>query len=277
MKKTKRSLFFSTLAMVILLVVALSTATYAWYASQNVATGTGAKLVTAQTTDANIGLSVDATPSYKTQVELADSTGIRPMVPTTIESRGTVTNATLTFKEAVLGDNGSVFKEVKSASPWTQSNFKIKNLDPDVNRHTEITITVDDIAAEKADGTALDTTVADNLKGMLRVAIFVKEPYTVTAGSFKFLGVYGTGTAYYGDPVQGKAPTAYGPTGDNGLEQMPGGVLAANLDPFKIVGNAELDITAYAWLEGTTFDANYQDMSVTFNLTFTAGGNVANT
>ena len=42
--------------MVVLLIVAISTATFAWYSSQNEARAENAKLSTASTDDANIGI-----------------------------------------------------------------------------------------------------------------------------------------------------------------------------------------------------------------------------
>ena len=69
MKRTRKSLFISTVLMVVLLVVAISTATFAWYSAQSTATAQNAKLTTAATTDANIALStVDGTWSNVVQL-----------------------------------------------------------------------------------------------------------------------------------------------------------------------------------------------------------------
>lgn len=56
MKHVKKSMFISTILMVVMLIAALSTATFAWYTSNNTAASTSTMVGAAQANDANIGI-----------------------------------------------------------------------------------------------------------------------------------------------------------------------------------------------------------------------------
>lgn len=56
MKHVKKSMFISTILMVVMLIAALSTATFAWYTSNNTAASTTTMVGAAQANDANIGI-----------------------------------------------------------------------------------------------------------------------------------------------------------------------------------------------------------------------------
>lgn len=294
MKKTRKSLFISTVLMVVLLVVAISTATFAWYSAQSTATAQNAKLTTAATTDANIALStVDGT--WSNVVQLTAATDIHPMVPISLPTKNSVAETTdVSFNEGVLElSNGApVFKtQVNSVSPWKPTYFKVKNQDASTARYVPITITVTDInvydpaapTTPLTDGES-ETFVAD-FKKMLRIAIFatntmnlgtanpLAEPTTDT----KFLGLYvNNGTAYYGTPVGGKSPTDYGAGPDhNGLQAFGADTTTADWKFNLRGGGTESDIVAYAWFEGELLTTTHQNTMIGFNLYFSAGGQVS--
>lgn len=294
MKKTRKSLFISTVLMVVLLVVAISTATFAWYSAQSTATAQNAKLTTAATTDANIALStVEGT--WSNVVQLTAATDIHPMVPISLpEKNSVVLNTDVSFNEGVLElNNGTpVFKStVNSVTPWKPTYFKVKNQDASTARYVPITITVTDINVydPAAPTTPLvdqsgETFVAD-FKKMLRIAIFatntmnlgtanpLAEPTTDT----KFLGLYvNNGTAYYGTPVGGKSPTDYGAGPDhNGLQAFGADTTTADWKFNLRGGGTESDIVAYAWFEGELLTTTHQNTMIGFNLYFSAGGQVS--
>lgn len=80
MKRMKKSMFFTTIAMVVLLVVALSTATFAWYISNNTAMTDIATVTAAASVDANIGIGWTA-GSPSTSISFKDVVDFTPAVP----------------------------------------------------------------------------------------------------------------------------------------------------------------------------------------------------
>lgn len=291
MKRTRKSLFISTVLMVVLLVVAISTATFAWYSAQSTATAQNAKLTTAATTDANIALStVDGI--WSNVVQLTAATDIHPMVPISLPAKNSVAATTdVSFNEGVLElSNGApVFKSaVNSVTPWKPTYFKVKNQDASTARYVPITITVTDInvydpaapTTPLTDGGG-ETFVAD-FKKMLRIAIFatntmnlgVADPLAEPTTDTKFLGLYvNNGTAYYGTPVGGKSPTDYGVGPDhNGLQAFDADTTTADWKFNLRGGGTESDIVAYAWFEGELLTTTHQNTMIGFNLYFSAGG-----
>jgi len=83
--KHKKSLFITTVMMVVLLVAALSTATYAWYTSSNVVSTVETTVNSAESTGANISIGwSQSTPvgtSTMTFYDASEDPGFQPMVP----------------------------------------------------------------------------------------------------------------------------------------------------------------------------------------------------
>lgn len=98
MKHTKKSMFISTILMVVLLVAALSTATYAWFSSNNTVTATQTTMTAATTSDANIGIgwSEASAKSGNTAISFESMTGLKPLMPLNRPSSGLAAEATST-------------------------------------------------------------------------------------------------------------------------------------------------------------------------------------
>lgn len=127
MKHMKRSMFISTILMVVVLVVALSTATFAWYTASNTGSASTGNLVAADSSAANIavGWTNDATTTSITFA--AAPVTVDPMVPVatpSLESESKTTYDSLTFKTAPMDATGK-FGTVVGATPWTVSNAQV--------------------------------------------------------------------------------------------------------------------------------------------------------
>lgn len=89
MKHIKKSMFISTVLMVVMLIAALSTATFAWYTSNNTVTTTATVAGAAQSNDANIGIgwykgAPNNSITFHGLVDPADDTGdLFPVAPAT--------------------------------------------------------------------------------------------------------------------------------------------------------------------------------------------------
>lgn len=278
--KTK-SIFISTIAMVVLLVVALATGTFAWYTSQNTATGESASLSTAASTSATIALSWSQSGTGS-QVTFG-STEVSPMIPTTALATydtGAAGVAPL-FETGVLGVNGGgqeYFRTVTGATAWRQVDsthtshiLYLRNLNPNADATITTSVTLPTTLNEGA-------TIVDN-NDILRVAIY---SVVGTATVHTLIGVWGVssaGNAYYGDL------TAYPGTGDDTAYRVQ--TFMASASSLTLTGNGASAVTfvlpastnavieIYAWLEGTVLDNDRSSLSTTgsevpFDVAFSA-------
>ncbi len=279
MKRTRKSLFISTILMVVLLIVAISTATFAWYSSQNQAKAENAKLTTASTTAANIGIYFEGggggAGSAVSKVIFGAVTSLKPLVPTTDPE--TTDPADLKFNEGIVTmnlNNQRVFKQVNHPeTPWKQieaetenTELYIENLDPDASRKVAIETKINvgeanfEVGAPGLNAVeATQTTIKNEAKDALRVAIYVKEG----SADAQYLGTYGKGAAKYGIPEEGEPAATFGT------------VFSTNDGTFTkfdaVGGGSPVALHIYAWLEGPDIEASHSLVSVTFSLTFTAG------
>jgi len=278
--KTK-SLFISTIAMVVLLVVALATGTFAWYTSQqNVsAEQTALSAAISNSTAIGIGWTETAQAPSVTFKPQATGSGLRPMIPTIDPATYTGTTA-LPFNEAVLKTNleptSYIFDGVP-ATPWTPQENVAENPANTLYIHNidtaqDINVTV-----------AVDlTTPADGyLDSLIRVSIF----YNNGGGAHAYVGTWsGGGTAYAGDIDALKATngaddltTFFYPSGaTNSLTSSAATITvlqdngqSANVIP--IIGGGNKQLYVYAWLEGGLLTTeNMEDSAATFTISFTA-------
>jgi len=279
--KTK-SLFISTIAMVVLLVVALATGTFAWYTSQSTASGESAALSTAASTSATIALTWDQSGTGS-QVTFGVS-NVDPMIPTTALATydTSIAGVPPVFESGVLGVTGGgqeYFRTVSTATPWRQKDLNIaenntlylRNLNPNAGARITTTVTLPDTSNE-------GDTIVDN-NDILRVAIYSVVGDSTVHTLIGVWGVTSAGPAYYGDL------TAYPGTGDyadylvgtfmGDASQLTLTGTGASTTTFDVpaVTNARIEI--YAWLEGTVLDNPRSALSttgdeVTFNVGFSA-------
>lgn len=265
MKKMKKSLFMTTIAMVVMLVVALSTATYAWFTAQNTVQATPVTISSASSTSANIAIGWAANATT-TQVSFANAT-LNPMVPTTDPS--TTTSEALDFNKGQLSISPAgvpYFNGVSSETPWTPSEYEgdgstlyVKNNNP----NAAVSVQLSSLTVA---GTNFDT-----IGGLLRVAFYTAG---ASAGTYVYLGTYGSGNAYYGQPhaYDAEEEDAYTLAAEAAF--MTAGNLitlkntAAGIAPFTLAANGSVQLFIYAWLEGTGLTDALASQSITFSFAF---------
>jgi hypothetical protein len=244
--KTK-SLFISTIAMVVMLIVALSVGTFAWYTAQDQVNATEATVGAQVSSDTALGIGW-TTAATAASVSLSSQTKVvRPMIP-----KAAPTDAEPEFNEAILKDGGNVIGTIQGAEPWTPYNgdpdnpidkLYVNNLDIGV----EVTVTPKvTIASADPDPDA------DNLKDLLRVALYV-----VNGSSYTHLGTWGSGTAYacdietegYGN---GSPTQITDPENNHNFDLIASGSTGTTFDlKGKGTDGCNAQIAIYAWLEGT--------------------------
>jgi len=265
--KTK-SLFISTIAMVVLLVVALATGTFAWYSASQTATAGNATVSSAASTSASIGL-YWAGDSPSAAVSFGKGADIGPMIPTVaLADYNTVTptGSAPAFTTALIGNNGTndYFKTNGTTGiPWEQINddgtsnvLTIQNVSFTTAATVTATVSIPQVAGTNSD--------------ILRVAIYIEAP----TGYFDLIGVWGpteTSNIWFGTIVQNANVNSIQLANDGANIISP----SATSSAFSLAARGTAVIHVYAWLEGTildserSLDANYGDatFSVTFNAT----------
>lgn len=269
--KTK-SIFISTIAMVVLLVVALATGTFAWYTAQNTVNATAASVGAVQSNSAAIGLGWSNATATASTIALGMGT-VRPMIPTAAPATG---DAAPTFAEALLSTDGlgnPYVNSVQGGTPWTQVGWNgtantsdttlyIGNIDQ--TNEVAVTVTVD-IAAHVAD---------TDLNDLLRVAIYYAG---TTPSAYTYVGTWGAGTAYEEDLATVFAalvdpdvltPAEIAVVG-NQFTLISDATASGVTIP--LTGGQSRQLYIYAWLEGTSLDTTNMTLAnAVFTVNFTA-------
>ncbi|NLP33443.1 MAG: hypothetical protein GX353_09890, partial [Oligella ureolytica] len=82
MKTMRKSMFISTVLMVVLLIVALSTATFAWFSANNTVIATQTTMTAATSTDANITIGWTTNPSQMgSSISFDSASALHPTIP----------------------------------------------------------------------------------------------------------------------------------------------------------------------------------------------------
>lgn len=184
--------------MMLVVAVALSTATYAWFTSNASVSATDISLTAATNGDAALGISYQD-GNYTTTIA-ADSytTGLNPMAPATLTTSGTPTQSTVTFFTSKIKSTSGdmVFITPTSATPHV------------VEFTSSDTIYIKNLSTANAISSPIPVTAAiTDTKGWLRVGIFTKqgnESVFTLKGVFGIeyvkastVGSYNSGTKYY--------------------------------------------------------------------------------
>jgi len=267
--KTK-SLFISTIAMVVLLVVALATGTFAWYTAQNTVNATGASVGAVQSNSAAIGLGWSNSTATSSSIALGGG-DVRPMIPTAAPATG---DNVIDFEEALLSTDGlgnDYVKSVQDGDSWTQVGW-----DGSANT-TDTTLYIGNLDATTPVTVQVTVNIAAHVEGadlnhLLRVAIFYAG---TTPSLYTYVGTWGTGLAYADDLTAALA---------DDLDELRPSEITVEGNKFTLIGSGSssgvtipLDggqkrqLFLFAWLEGT--DLNTTNMTLaasTFSINFTA-------
>lgn len=124
MKHTKRSMLITTILMVAVLVVAISTSTFAWYTSNTAVSATETTLGSASSSSANLEFvwKSGSNVLYRgTEVSFTGVNTIQPMVPTANFEAGTTADTAITFVGSTVDATNTIFTNGSSLqTPWTQ-------------------------------------------------------------------------------------------------------------------------------------------------------------
>ncbi len=253
--KTK-SLFISTVAMVVMLIVALSVGTFAWYTAQDSVNATGATVGAVETDAAAIAIGY--TNDVGTDSTLLLGAGeVRPMIPVTKPADG----ALPAFNEALLQNDK--INTVNSESPWREPGIFEEPPDGDglylKNLDTVNTVTV-------TPSVTINANTDDDLNSLLRVSLYVKD-----GTSNVYLGTWGNGTAYAAElnteEYLENAPSTV-TVAENSFPLTASGAAGTTFD---IGPGATRQIHIQAWLEGTLLDTtNMTKDAAGFNVKFQA-------
>lgn len=285
--KTK-SLFISTIAMVVMLIVALSVGTFAWYTAQETVTADDAVVGTATSTESAIAIGWAAGAS-SSSVSFGAKNDLRPMIPTSAPTSG----ASLpSFQEAHLELQGTdrIIKNVVSATPWSQvaasgdpaasTTLFVGNLSDtqDVNVYPVVTIP-EHLYGDNPETTEItETDWVGDLNHLLRVAIWVEGGEGESA--YMHLGTWGSETFSSAYAVDMNAvdmnddPYYLGnnenlvKVNDNKITLTAGGSRVAENTTFQLPAGEEKQIYIRAWIEGTALTSGLSGLSASFDVTF---------
>jgi len=285
--KTK-SLFISTIAMVVMLIVALSVGTFAWYTAQETVTADNAVVGTATSTEAAIAIGWTAGGTRSSSVSFGAQDALRPMIPTSEPASGASSPYSFQFQEAQLELQGTdrIITDVVPRTPWSQvasgdstkKDLFVRNLSgtQDVNVYPVVTIP----EHEKGDNPATEDIVEDDwdldLNHLLRVAIWVLEGEEGEEGEINYtythLGTWAEGTvsAYAvdmnNDTYLGENENLV-TVNDNKITLTPSGSRVADTT-FQLIPNQEKQIYIFAWIEGTALTSGLSGLSAGFDVEF---------
>ena len=254
MKNAKKSMFITTILMVAVLIVAVSTATFAWYTASGQGSANSASLVSAESADANIAVGWNKS-SKDTSITFNTSTSkFAPMAPKAALVADEA-YATSEFFTATLAQNNVFNDNGAPATPWTVVNsdeasditdgFYVINYNQNAGATVKMKLTF----------------TADENSDLLLVAVYVN-------GSLK--GIYSQLASYAaGNIVKNAAPSTL--TGDTkGTNVIAAGteisfdLAAANADDDTDVAKIQVK----AWFDGSALEQVDENKAAGFSFSF---------
>ena len=259
MKNAKKSMFITTILMVAVLIVAVSTATFAWYTASGRGEATSAELVAAESTAANIAVGW-TNAATTTSITLTSKNNIAPAVPSAELTEGMLYSA-LSFKTAQL-DNNANFQNVGDyTNIWTAtdggSNDGFYVINHNMNAAANVTMTC--TIADAGD---------DNNNGRLVVAVFISD--NADEGKMKLAGIFTNLSEYY---IGSEALANTKP--QSGLTTSTVGKVDGDSITFTLAKDTDstdnyVKIQVKAWLDGQELTQENAGDSASFSFTFGA-------
>ena len=247
MKNAKKSMFITTILMVAVLIVAVSTATFAWYTATTSISATTAVVSSASSTSADIGIDWTANlATTSTSITLDSESKVLPMVPTAAITEGATA---ITFNSAPINLDGKFTGSVTNPAPWTIKH--VEGEEPDQTTYTSFHVinkNYNEAVTVKMTVTDLAGDLADNLC----IAVF--------AGT-QVIGVFANQDYNVGTITIGNESTALG-TCDYRVAATTGSITLP-----EIAARQSVQISVYAWINGgelTSFYANKDVASFSF-------------
>lgn len=260
MKNAKKSMFITTILMVAVLIVAVSTATFAWYTASNSADANTATLISAQSNAANIAVGFAADSQGREITFGATAAEVSPMCPTAVPVIGTTVysgDGAMAFNTATLAANGTFGTNgsAAGATPWVVNgegcqDAKFYIINHNLNAATTVTMTCAvDEAKENSD--------------KLVIAVFVDN---VLAGIFAPDSQFVAGTITSGSSPESLTTVENPDDGDKIIVDS----ITIELAAATASTPAAKSIQVRAWLDGTALTQSFADKEAGFSFHFSA-------
>ena len=275
----KKRLLITSIVMMLVIAVALSTATYAWFTSSATVSASSVTLTAATNNAAALGIGWTG-GTAGTAIETTKSGTLSPMCPEALVPGTTL--STVNFKTATIKKEGGVdqFKTVGVANALVFDNaasslvetFYVTNLSG-TNKISQITVSATiDVPQNGTTGVAL-----------VRIAIFKK-----VSDNYVLVGVLsqdaGANTVV-GIPAENKnsGPVAAASVDESnpmsyftGSKAAGTGLALGGLD-VSTSASATHELKVLMWMDGHALDDSKQGVAATVEFTFAAGASGANT
>lgn len=267
-KATKRSMFITTLLIVVLLIAAVSTATWAWFTAQTTATAVGSQITAATADASNLGIGWDVTEAQSgtnSEIEFAPNAGaLKPMAPVSSPTVASTNLSVFAFNEAYVDTSGVFTSAGRTVSPATLGALSpatgsvihlANNAATGGTPIAGITMTMPALTVVDAGpGTAIPTNA-------VRVAVFVST--TGAAGDFLYRGTLGEGATRFG-AITGSPQTAVSLSTFDASDEVQ--LLAGPLAPGGVI-----HVQLRAWFDGHLLTNPNAGGTVGMSFTFEAG------
>ena len=280
----KKRLLITSIVMMLVVAVALSTATYAWFTSNASVTASTVTMTAATNANAALGISW-TTSDYGTEISGSFNGGtLQPMAPTAY-TVGTTTVSSganqIAFNTATIKSDpthGMIFGSAgapATAYTWnddTNYSFHVKNLAPSGTTNLTVTVTAT-IGGTAADLARVAIFQDDKLLGVIanRVAAGagttvngVKYYESATSSSY----VSGDGTAAIPANSYVDAKVAKGAISNNGVVAEFPTVDAVTSVSYTLNADTDSEIVVMMWLDGALFDETRSTETATVALSF---------
>ena len=271
----KKRLLITSIVMMLVVAVALSTATYAWFTSNETVTASTITLTASNSEGAAIGIAWgDAGASSSIEAKAATGT-MSPMVPASLVTQAAVyaseedditeaTTSAVTFSGATVRNEGGTPKfntastnlnpfKYTSTDQTPVEYFRVTNLS--TANDVTVTLTLKDLTGQEP------AAITDE-NSLLRVGVFTSDS---ASGTYNLVAVMG---------VSENLPTEWGNVTTDGVVAN---LTAANAE-IPTVTSYEFDLDAedtlyfrvIAWLDGVALNDNTAGSTANFGLHFSA-------
>ena len=255
----KKRLLITSIVMMLVVAVALSTATYAWFTSNAGVTASSVQLTAASNAGASIGIAWE-NDALGSAITAKAATGTwSPMAPATL-TEGT-TQSNVAFETATIRNNNNayVFNGPDSANPFVyesatnQTYFRVANTS--TSNAASVQLTLKDIGGN---------TAASDTNNLLRVGVFTCATATGTYTLAKVLAVAADQEVAFGDLVQDAAVESLVSSGNE--------YTAATSYTFTLAAGTTsvLYFKVIAWMDGYALNDATASSTATFGLDFVA-------
>ena len=256
----KKRLLITSIVMMLVVAVALSTATYAWFTSATAVTATSITMEAGTSATSALGIAWNAsagtpnTPAfnsgYTTQITADAPSAIQPAAPAAL------TDAEPVFKTAYIDAGGNF-----TANGETTPVYRFAN-----DTASSQLIHVANLATSGTTGVKVVINVADpddgsECKALVRVAIFEVAGETPT---WTYKGLMSGGTSAANDTAVGAIAK------DASAAALLTGTSTAEVALGNIAAQTEKTYAVYVWLDGALFNEAQSGKKAKVGLTFSA-------